>query len=73
MKRNWPESKVREAEVEVREEEKQLPRTKCINPRMKKRNLKLTLKEEEVHRGDNMPTGTLFRELEEEEEEEVVR
>jgi hypothetical protein len=50
-----------------------LPRIEYRSRRKKKRNLILTLKEEEVHRGDNMPTGTLFHEQEEEEEAEEVR
>jgi hypothetical protein len=72
-KRNWPESKVKRAEVEVRSEAKQFPRTEYRSPRMKKRNLITTQKEGEVHREDNMPIGTLFLAQEEEEEEEVVK
>jgi hypothetical protein len=40
---------------------------------MKKRNLIITQKGEEVHREENMPIEPLFREQEEEEEAEEVR
>jgi hypothetical protein len=56
LRKNWPERKVKEAEVEVKEEAKIFPRTGYISLRMKKINLTLTLKEEEVYKEDNMPT-----------------
>jgi hypothetical protein len=40
---------------------------------MKKRNLIITQKGEEVHKGDTMPIETLFLEQEEEEEAEEVK
>jgi hypothetical protein len=49
------------------------PRQEYTSPRMKRRNLIITQKEEEVHRGDNMPIEKLFLEPEEEEEAEEVR
>jgi hypothetical protein len=39
LKRNWPESKVKGAEVEVQAEAKQLPRIEYRSPGMKKINL----------------------------------
>jgi hypothetical protein len=62
LKRNWPKSKVKEVEVELREEAKQLPRTEYRSPRMKKINLITTQKGDESHKEDNMPIGTLFHE-----------
>jgi hypothetical protein len=50
-----------------------LPRTGLRSQRKKKRNLILTLKEEEVHRGDSMKIEILFCKQEEEEEAEEVR
>jgi hypothetical protein len=50
-----------------------LPRKEYRSPKMNKRNLITTQKEEEVHREDNMSIRTLFLEPEEEEEAEVVR
>jgi hypothetical protein len=50
-----------------------LLRIELRSRRKKKINLILTLKEEEVHKGDNMLTKALFRELEEEEEAEEAR
>jgi hypothetical protein len=41
-------------------------------PMINKINLIITKKGEEVHKEDNMPIGTLFREQEEEEEAEEV-
>jgi hypothetical protein len=67
------ERKVKGAEVEVREEEKQLPRIENNIPRMKKRSLIITQKGEEVHKGDTMLIGTLFLEQEEEEEAKEVK
>jgi hypothetical protein len=68
LKRSWPKSKVKGAEVEVIAEAKQLPRTEYRSPRMKKRILITTQKGEEAHKEDNMPIGTLFLKQEEEEE-----
>jgi hypothetical protein len=73
MKINWPERKVKGAEVEFRVEANQFPKTEYKSPRMKKKNLITTHKGEEVHREDNMLIGTLFREKEEEEEAEEVK
>ena len=50
-----------------------MPRIEYKNPRMKRRNLIITHKGEEYHKEENMPIGTLFLELEEEEEVEVVK
>ena len=49
-----------------------MPRRGYIIPNMKKINLIITQKEEEVHRDNNMPIRTLFRKKEEEAEVEVV-
>jgi hypothetical protein len=73
VKKNWPESKDKEAEVEVRAEAKKLPRTGLRSPKRKRRNLILTLKEEEAHKEGIMPIELLFLEKEEVEEVEVVR
>jgi hypothetical protein len=73
LKKSWPESKVKGAEVEVKAEANQLPKTECKIPRMNKRDLIITLKGEEAHKEDNMLIGTLFLEQEEEEEAEEVK
>jgi hypothetical protein len=57
----------------VRVEAKQFPRTEYRIPRMNKRNLITTHKGEESHKDDSMLIGTLFLELEEEEEVEEVK
>ena len=62
MKKNWPESKDKEAKVKVRVEARQFPKTKYRSPRMKGRNLITTQKGEEVHKGGNTLIETLFRE-----------
>jgi hypothetical protein len=49
-----------------------LPRIEYISPRMKRRNLITTQKGEESHKED-IPIGTFFFELEEEEEAEEVK
>jgi hypothetical protein len=73
LKRNWPERKVKGAEVEVRTEAKKFPKTEYRSPRMKKRNHITTQKRKKVYKEDSMSIGTHFLEQEEEEEVEGVK
>jgi hypothetical protein len=52
---------------------KEVAQDRVQKPKDEERNLITTQKGEEVHKEDNMPIGTLFREQEEEEEAEEVK
>jgi hypothetical protein len=73
MRRNWPESKVKEVGEEVRVEENQLFKIGHRNSRKKEGNPIFKWKGEEVTKEDNTLIGTHLLEKEEEEEVEEVK